>query len=853
MKTIKLSLAGIMLLLFISLNSYNVFAIEHSVEDLKMSLPSTEMIKEGANSLKELTEIESQEVATKETMSSDEPKDASEENTKDANLSKSFQKPGSEKSSRADDIKTGIWGSAPYEYNEETYELKVSSGELKNEKPTDWTARGINSQQIKKITFLNTVYLPSDATNFFGMTDANSFHTFKTLETIIGWNYLDTSKVINMSYMFNQSKLTELDLSSFDTSNVTSMDSMFRDTKVTELDLSGFDTSKVMSMRAIFYSVQATELDVSSFKTSNVTDMGYMFFGAKATELDVSNFDTSKVTFMDHMFSSAQAKELVVNGFDTSNVKTMSNMFYSAKAAELDVSHFDTSKVNRMDRMFSRTQVKELDVSGFDTTKVTNMSSMFNQSKLTELDVSSFNTTSVTDMSNVFSDTTLTELDVSGFVTTNVTNMSSMFSNTEATELDVSSFDTANVTDMNLMFSDIKVTKLDISGFDTSQVENMKSMFAHSEIDSLSLGKDFLFGDSALLTGPGGNADAMWQKEDLSSKPYLASDFMREYGSGDLTPGIYVANKSATATINLKLLSEGAGLISTVGNDESLTVSLSVTSEAKSGQAMATDIVLDLTEIIPNWELNETLEAKYRAPNSSNVIESTVTVDLETMKIEIPDLVEGSNFEVILKGKTWNNTTQGKISDNITKVAVDYSSVASRDNRLFDSQSDQINHEINNGGLFFDKIPNQISFKQTAFSANSDKKFIDRKLADWSLDVSDLRGTNPISVENTSVARQNWEVTALAQPFKDDEGVAISTSTLELFYIQGNQHTPLNTEAEVIIFSQNVEGETPKENAKRVISWEEDQGIKLKAHNNTGLYTNKKYQAQIDLDLRLAP
>ncbi len=79
---------------------------------------------------------------------------------------------------------------------------------------------------------------------------------FSGLKNAISMNLsnLDTSKVVDMSYMFNYCEnLTSLDLSSFDTSNVTTMSYMFQEcTSLTKLNLCSFDTNKVTHMDFMF-------------------------------------------------------------------------------------------------------------------------------------------------------------------------------------------------------------------------------------------------------------------------------------------------------------------------------------------------------------------------------------------------------------------------------------------------------------------------------------------------------------------------------------------------------------------------------------------------------------------------
>ena len=140
-----------------------------------------------------------------------------------------------------------------------------------------------------------------------------------------------TSKVTNMSYMFNGcTTLTSLDVSSFDTSNVTDMNSMFVFcSSLTSLDVSNFNTSNVTDMNQMFGACDSlTSLTLSNFNTSKVTDMKNMFSGCeRLTSLDVS-FNTSKVTNMSGMFSGCFViTSLTLSNFDTSNVTNMNSMF----------------------------------------------------------------------------------------------------------------------------------------------------------------------------------------------------------------------------------------------------------------------------------------------------------------------------------------------------------------------------------------------------------------------------------------------------------------------------------------------------------------------------------------------
>ena len=236
----------------------------------------------------------------------------------------------------------------------------------------------------------------------------------------------DTSKVANMSHMFNgMRKLTTLNLSNFNTSNVTNMGGMFFNmTNLTAFNFSNFDTSKVTDMGSMFYGMSSlTTLDLSNFNTSQVTIMGGMFFNmTNLTTLNLSNFDTSNVTDMRSMFNGmTNLASLDISSFNTKNVENMSGMFSLLRKIEhLDLSHFRTDKVTNMGSMFYQmTALKTINLSNFNTANVTDMSSMFSMDdNLTELDLSSFATPKVENFGYMFAsfttDNRLTRIYTSG-------------------------------------------------------------------------------------------------------------------------------------------------------------------------------------------------------------------------------------------------------------------------------------------------------------------------------------------------------------------------------------------------------------------------------------------------------
>ena len=209
---------------------------------------------------------------------------------------------------------------------EEEYEMNTG------EKQPYWASDYHNYQEKKYIE--TVIFDPS----FADARPTSCYSWFKMwhLKTIKGIEYLNTSEVTNMSYMFydcgsDAGSAVNLDVSHFDTSKVTDMRYMFFGCNNTpSLDLSHFDTSKVTNMNSMFrWNNSMVSLDLSKFDTSSVTDMSYMFAYSKSlASLNLSSFNTSRVQNMNGMFKNMSAiKELDITSFSTESLTSAREMF----------------------------------------------------------------------------------------------------------------------------------------------------------------------------------------------------------------------------------------------------------------------------------------------------------------------------------------------------------------------------------------------------------------------------------------------------------------------------------------------------------------------------------------------
>ena len=161
------------------------------------------------------------------------------------------------------------------------------------------------------------------------------FSFMKSLTSVSGLKYLNTSEVTNMSNMFYQCEnLASLDLRYFNTGQVRKFDYMFSQCELLDgIDVSGFVTTSAVSMEGMFYACHSLKaLDLIGFTTRDVTNMQSLFAGCKLlTSLDLGSFNTANVKNMASIFYNCEALETVKvgAGWSTAKVSSSDDMFYN--------------------------------------------------------------------------------------------------------------------------------------------------------------------------------------------------------------------------------------------------------------------------------------------------------------------------------------------------------------------------------------------------------------------------------------------------------------------------------------------------------------------------------------------
>lgn len=157
-----------------------------------------------------------------------------------------------------------------------------------------------------------------------------------------GWdcdlNYIDVSRITDMSYLFGYDYETDYDLNLF------------------YGDISKWDVSKVTNMEGMFYSNPDFNGDLSKWKVSKVENMGWMFCQTTFNN-DISKWDVSNVKNMNAMFKASEFNG-DISKWNVSNVLSMKFMFSNSDFNK-DISKWVLNSSTDKEHMFDNCPIKE--------------------------------------------------------------------------------------------------------------------------------------------------------------------------------------------------------------------------------------------------------------------------------------------------------------------------------------------------------------------------------------------------------------------------------------------------------------------------------------------------------------
>lgn len=475
-----------------------------------------------------------------------------------------------------------------------------------------WNSAFANSDSLQTVDLSN---LRIADLNDFSSLFAND----KNLKSVKGLNTWDTSKINNLTKMFEKcTSLKDLDLSNWKFDNLyieqasdrgqssgrpNGLGNLVTGDKLTNLNLSNWDFSRNNQLtqingwkcyingiageyQGIFNNAKIDSINASGWKwpenTSTKINLEGLFSGTDLKNIDISNWSggNTAITGLKHLFN-ANSNLTTITGIENlmandNQVEDISMMFEGdTSLTSLDLSRWKTNHVKYMTSVFNmgpdhKSQMTKLDISNW------NLSSLINGMHgdfVTQLGDGGSGLTikasnwdfgnNTTNANNIFSNLKkLRSIDVSGWKSPKVSQFISTFANDPqlATISGLGDIDTNSADNLSAMFdNDPALTSLDgIQNWNTANVTDMSKMFAiESNISYLTSA------NNAAVT------PALTSIPDLSSwdfRKVTTTDWMFG-GQTNLTGDIILTNKEAPR------LTSAEGMFYNAGNNNTINLS----------------------------------------------------------------------------------------------------------------------------------------------------------------------------------------------------------------------------------------------------------------------------------------
>lgn len=317
----------------------------------------------------------------------------------------------------------------------------------------------------------------------------------------------------------NTPYLTDANVSYWEISDATDLTSVFENTGISNIDLAGSDFKNATLTTNMFKNSKASYIYLNKAKFDKVTNAAHMFDGANwVSSLDLAHTNFREVTDITSMFNNCTASVFDLKNSKFEKIKDFSNMFKDSYAREIKLSNqLGGSRITNLESMFEGAYyLQKIDLGSMTTGRIDAVKNMFKGAEtLNNLTLpQTLNTGNAEDFSSMFEKTSnlvnignIDKLDLSS-----AKNLSRMFYGTKRLDLgaiaphlkptvatDLSymfygshangsvvfpaTFNTSSATTMEGMFGlfDGSSPSIDISNFSFAKVKNMSKMFMGSK------------------------------------------------------------------------------------------------------------------------------------------------------------------------------------------------------------------------------------------------------------------------------------------------------------------------------------------------------------------------------------
>ncbi|MBE5812326.1 MAG: BspA family leucine-rich repeat surface protein [Clostridiales bacterium] len=237
---------------------------------------------------------------------------------------------------------------------------------------------------INGLELLNADSVTSMMKMFSGCTNL-----YSNIDTTLDLSSLNTANVIDMSYMFENCGVREVDLrGNFDTASVTDMSYMFSGCSnlQTIYGINDLNLESLMDVEGMFMNCTSLGEDYEIFSllnwdVSELENANYMFKGCTSLYwAELLNWNAPKLVEAKEMFKGCTALEYVnIIGWEANSLADITSMFENCTILDFVVlKNTDISSLSKTTSMFKGCEALEyVDLSSIDSFVLSNAASMF--------------------------------------------------------------------------------------------------------------------------------------------------------------------------------------------------------------------------------------------------------------------------------------------------------------------------------------------------------------------------------------------------------------------------------------------------------------------------------------------